>query len=188
MENKLKKTLLINTIGEPGSGKSTLSFELLHKLKKIGIPVEYVPEVIKYDCFTDEGKQRIRSGHYDFKYLTLQRAMLEPLLGNISVVINDGCYENFLFYGKRRMSEKSFEKFKNQIENAQIYLNERAEPWYFMPTREHSYESAGRNENENESNLLRSEILKEMGHLNIHHVKNRDNLVEHIVQKLFSMK
>ena len=110
------KTLVINTVGEPGSGKTTLSFWLAQALKKSGVRVEFVPELVKYECFDPQGQARVRSGKFDFRYLALQHRLLRPLLGRVEVVVNDGAYELFYFYAKRRMDPSSLQRFRKTIE------------------------------------------------------------------------
>ena len=43
------KTLVINLIGGPGCGKSTIAAELFSRLKKMGVTCELVTEYIKGD-------------------------------------------------------------------------------------------------------------------------------------------
>ena len=43
----MKKTIVINLIGGPCSGKSTVAAELFARLKKMGIKTELVSEYIK---------------------------------------------------------------------------------------------------------------------------------------------
>lgn len=153
------KTLVINTIGEPGSGKTTLSFWLCQALKKSGVAVEFVPELVKYECFDAQGRARVRSGRFDFRYLTLQDRLVRPLMGQVEVVVNDGSYELFYFYAKRRMAPEKLARFKERIDRLKQRLPRDTEHWFVMPRRNHPYESLGRNESEAEARVVREEML-----------------------------
>ena len=152
------KTLVINTVGEPGSGKTTLSFWLAQSLKKSGVLVEFVPELVKYECFDPQGQARVRSGKFDFRYLALQHRLLRPLLGRVEVVVNDGAYELFYFYAKRRMEPSSLQRFRQTIDELQRSLPSGSENWFVMPRRNHPYERVGRNESEDEAKIVRDQM------------------------------
>ena len=61
----MKETLVINLIGGPCSGKSTIAAELFARLKKMGIHCELVSEYIK-QC------QRIRLQYLEWNIITFQ--------------------------------------------------------------------------------------------------------------------
>lgn len=185
--NIKKPYLVINTVGEPGVGKSTLSFWLMHELKKAGIESEYVPEVVKYDCFTEDGRKRVVSGDYDERYFSLQKNLIEPMLGNVQVLVNDGCYENFSFYSKRKMTSGKQKKFQKKIDSANEELHKKAEVLFVMPSRGHTYEEFGRTHNEIESDSIRSEIINSIGKEKIDFINNFEDKIlffEKIIRKL----
>lgn len=152
-------TLVINTVGEPGSGKTTLSFWLSQALKKEGIVTEFVPEVVKYECFDAAGRSRVSSGKFDHRYLLRQTRLLRPLIGNVEVVVNDGAYEIFYFYARRRMDERSLENFQNRLMALRESVIGSSESWFVMPTRNHPYELVGRNEDEHQARAIRVEMM-----------------------------
>ena len=151
-------TLIVNTVGEPGSGKTTLSFWLSQALKRSGVVTEFVPEVVKYECFEEAGRARVRSGQFDFRYLMQQTRLLRPLLGNVEVVINDGAYELSYFYGQKRIAPHRLPLFRHRIDELRAHTNQHALSWFVMPKREHPYELDGRNETEAQAWALREEL------------------------------
>lgn len=152
------QTLVINTVGEPGSGKTTLSFWLSQALKRAGVVTEFVPEVVKYECFEAAGRARVTSGRYDFRYLLQQNRLFRPLLGNVEVVINDGAFELSYFYGKRRIAPDRLASFRERIDELREQTRQQTETWFVMPKREHPYEPDGRNETEAQALEVRKEL------------------------------
>jgi len=151
-------TLIVNTIGEPGSGKTTLSFWLSQALKKAGVATEFVPEVVKYECFDESGQARVRSGRFDYRYLATQARFLRPLMGKVEVVVNDGAYELFHFYAKNRMTPEASLRFRSKVDELRQQANLHCTQWFVMPQRNHRYDTLGRNENETEALALREAI------------------------------
>lgn len=180
-----EKTLVLNLVGEPGCGKSSFCFWLMNELKSRGLSAEYVPEVVKYECYTDAGKQRVQSGDYDIEYLDRQMDLLEPLIGNVDVVVNDGCYEAFKLYGKKRMEEGSYQYLERLVDESVQRLNERANVHYIMPTRNHAYETSGRVHNEEQSQVIRQELIALFPTVNILlNDEEKHQLVDQIVLAL----
>ena len=158
MQTPSYRTLVVNTVGEPGSGKTTLSFWLSQALKRAGVVTEFVPEVVKYECFDPVGRARVVSGQFDFRYLVQQTRLFRPLLGNVEVVINDGAFELSYFYGHRRIAPHRLPLFRERIDALRASTRENTDTWFVMPRREHPYEQDGRNESEAEALRLRNEL------------------------------
>ena len=157
VQRRTFETLVINMVGEPGCGKTTLSFWLSQALKRAGVVAEFVPEMVKYECFHEAGRARVVSGLFDNRYLKQQARLLTPLVGNVEVIINDGPFEIFYFYGRRRMTHQKAELFKQKVNT--LIEGMPAESIFVMPEREHPYEIEGRNETEEEALALRRGIL-----------------------------
>ena len=160
------RTLVVNTIGEPGCGKTTLSFWLCQALKHAGVVVEFVPEVVKYECFTPQGRQRVASGRFDHRYLAQQNRLIRSVMGHVEVLINDGAYEMFPFYARRRMTPDDFARFNARIHT--LVQEQKTAPTFggaifVAPVRQHAYENHGRIENADEALSLRQDML---GYLN----------------------
>lgn len=195
MKNHPTKTIIINLIGEPGCGKSFLSFWLTQRLKEEDIIVELVPEIVKYECHSDAGKARVRSGKYDFRYLKLQSALIFSLMNNVEVIINDGALEAFWLYALGRISNDSKESYEKTILEKIEHIKANTESsLYVMPKRlQSTYETVGRNENEEESRQLRYKIIDFVEDRNetIIHLSSyadREKLVEQIKEKVIGLR
>lgn len=152
------KTIVINPVGEPGSGKSTFSFWLTHELKMRGIRAEYVPEVIKYEFYSPEGIARVSSGAFDKRTLCRQHAMIQPLLGRVEVVINDGTLPSFYHYWSQRVPEDKLSVLRTLLDG---YRQEQslAEHRYLAVSRNHAYEAHGRFEDEASTLAMRAGLM-----------------------------
>lgn len=152
------KTIVISPVGEPGSGKSTFSFWLCHQLKMRGISAEFVPEVIKYESYSDHDKARVVSGLHDERLLRLQHRFTKPLVGKVEVIVNDGALEPFFYYSLLRVSPERLPGLRAMMER---YLQDTAEceHRFVSPIRQHAYETVGRRQTESESNEMRTHLL-----------------------------
>lgn len=152
------KTIVISPVGEPGSGKSTFSFWLCHQLKMRGISAEFVPEVIKYESYSDRDKARVVSGLHDERLLRLQHRFTKPLVGKVEVIVNDGALEPFFYYSLLRVSPERLPVLRNMMAR---YLQDTqsCEHRFVSPVRQHAYETIGRRQTEEESNQMRTHLL-----------------------------
>lgn len=91
----MKKTVVINLFGGPGSGKSTLSAELYWKMKKAGMSVELVREYVK-----DWAWENRKVDQYDQIYISGNQAKRETsLYGKVDYIITDSPMLLSPFYG-----------------------------------------------------------------------------------------
>jgi hypothetical protein len=137
------QTIVINPIGEAGSGKSTFSLWLTQALKMRGVIAEYVPEVIKGEFFSQENVDRVNSGKFDHRTLIRQNGFIAPLLGNVEVVVNDGCLPVFQYYWSIRCQTDHLSRLRSHLD---LYMERQstAEHRYVAMTRQHPYEAVGR--------------------------------------------
>lgn len=188
------QTLVINTVGEPGSGKTTLSFWLCQSLKRAGIVTEFVPEVVKYECFEAAGRARVTSGRYDFRYLRQQHRLFRPLLGNVEVVVNDGAFELSYFYGQRRIAPDRLPLFRQQVDDLREQTRRMTETWFVMPKRQHPYEPDGRNETEAQALEVRRELSRfladefQVAARQVDNPDQRDELLEDILNRVRELR
>jgi hypothetical protein len=184
------RTLVVNTIGEPGCGKTTLSFWLCQALKHAGIVVEFAPEVIKYECFTPQGRARVASGQFDQRYLTQQARLLRAVLGQVEVLVNDGPFEVFSFYARRRMDPISFEVFQSCV--LERIHSRNSDPgaglsMFVAPVRHGAYEHHGRIEDAAQAAAIRSDLFDylqatfSVSVCEIPDVASRDKLLANII-------
>lgn len=142
-------TTVINLIGSPGTGKSTLASELFAKMKWLGYDVELVSEYAK-ELVWEQRHETFKNELYIF---AKQQHRLFRLKGKVKYIITDRPLILSLFYNNK-YGDKS-ETFKNLVleevgkfKNIDIFLN-RTKP----------YVTKGRNESEEESKVFAEEIL-----------------------------
>ena len=135
------KTIVINLIGSPGTGKSTLASELFSKMKWQGYDVELVSEYAK-ELVWEERTETFKNELYLF---AKQHHRMFRLNNKVKYIITDRPLILSLFYNEK-YGDKS-EEFKNivlheinKFNNVNIFLN-RTKP----------YVEKGRNQTEEES-------------------------------------
>ena len=141
-------TKIINLIGSPGTGKSTVASELFAKMKWMGYDVELVSEYAK-ELVWEERNETMKNELYLF---AKQHHRLFRLNGKVKYIITDRPLILSLFYNQK-YGDKS-EIFNqivlhevNKFDNINIFLN-RTKP----------YISKGRNQTEEESNEFAIEM------------------------------
>lgn len=131
---------------------------LCHELKMRGIRAEFVPEVIKYESYSEEARARVVSGRHDERLLRLQHRFTKPLVGKVEVIVNDGALEPFFYYSLLRVPEARLPGLRAMMDR---YLGETAgcEHLFVSPVRQHAYETVGRRQGEEEANAMREHLL-----------------------------
>lgn len=138
-------TYVVNFIGGPGCGKTTIAATIFSRLKILGHVAEYVQEFAKQLVWT--GEFDLLNNQY---YVTNhQTKMLSQMNGKVEYIITDGPLVHGLFYNlhnpdntsnidkTNRLILSNISKFKN----INIFLNRG----------EYKYETSGRNQTEAES-------------------------------------
>ena len=90
----MKETLVINLIGGPCSGKSTISAELFARLKKMGIHCELVSEYIK-DRIYEENQTMPKN---QIAIFGMEHYNISNKLGKVDVIVHDGSFINNIIY------------------------------------------------------------------------------------------
>lgn len=132
----MKNCTVVNLIGGPGTGKSTIAAGVFGTLKELGINCELVTEYPK-ELVWDEEYKKLKDQRLILKE---QNKRQQRLVGKVDIVITDCPLIMSLYYGKNlrnKFKEAVREKF-NQYEN----LN-------FLLVRNHKYEQVGRYQDEN---------------------------------------
>jgi len=108
-------TLVINLIGGPCSGKSTVAAELFARLKKMGVHCELVSEYIK-DRIYEENKTMPSN---QIAIFGMEHYNISTKLGKVDVIIHDGSFLNNVVYKVGDNKEfddliiSEYKKFKN---------------------------------------------------------------------------
>lgn len=144
------KTVVINLIGSPGTGKSTIASELFAKMKWLGFDVELVSEYAK-ELVWEERNETFKNELYLF---AKQHHRLFRLKGKVKYVITDRPLILSLFYNQKYGD--SSQQFRDMVlhevdkfENINIFLK-RTKP----------YVAKGRNQTEEESDVFSEEMLR----------------------------
>lgn len=148
MENK---TIVINLIAPPGTGKSTVASELFAKMKWEGYDVELVSEYAK-ELIWDERSETFKDELYLF---SKQNHRMFRLNNKVKYIITDrplilSSFYNTVYGDGSSTFNNMVMKAINEYENLNIFLN-RTKP----------YIAKGRNETEEES-LEFGKKMKEM--------------------------
>ena len=94
-----KQTLVINLIGGPCSGKSTISAELFARLKKMGVKCELCTEYIKERIY-EENKTIANN---QIALFGMEHYALMNKIGKVDVLIHDGSLINNIQYNNKRL-------------------------------------------------------------------------------------
>lgn len=158
----MPKTIMINTIGEPGAGKSTFSFWLVYELKRRGIRAEFVPEVVKYETYSEDRVRRLLSTTIDQRLMVRQHRFVQPLLGHTEVIVNDGPLTSFFYYSQLNMPADRFAQMRRLMDRYMDEQHAGADVRYVTPVRSHPYDGHGRYHSEAESREVRGQLLQSL--------------------------
>jgi nicotinamide riboside kinase len=86
----MKETLVINLIGGPCSGKSTIAAELFARLKKMGVHCELVPEFIKERIY-EENQTIVK---HQISIFGMEHYAITNKIGKVDVIVHDGSFIN----------------------------------------------------------------------------------------------
>ncbi len=151
----LKQTLIVNLVGGPCSGKSTIAAELFARLKKLSIHCELVSEYIKERIY--EENQTINT--HQITIFGMEHYALSNKIGKVDVIIHDGSLINSIIYKNEDNPEfdkliiSEYHKFNN--------LN------FFIKRGNIKFETYGRLHNLEQSKELDYRILATHFHYNL---------------------
>lgn len=159
-----KQTLVINLIGGPCSGKSTIAAELFARLKKMGIHCELVTEYIK-DRIYEENKTMPTN---QIAIFGMEHYNIITKIGKVDVIVHDGSFINNIIYKNEDNPEfdkliiSEYKKFNNLD--------------FFIKRGNIEFESYGRIHNLEQSKELDYKILATYFHYNLKciEVESRD--------------
>ncbi|SRR3989344_873814 len=138
-------TLVINLVGSPGTGKSTVAADLFAKLKWNNINCELVTEYVKGQVF--EGRNSIF--HDQIYIFAKQLHAIKRVIDKVDVIVTDSPIILSLYYGKN-LSD-SFKKLVLEEHHSVNSLN-------ILLKRTKPYHKVGRNQTEEESNSIAVEL------------------------------
>ena len=155
----MKKTLVVNLIGGPGSGKSTTASGIFYALKRMGVNCEMALEFAK-DKVWEESYKILDDQFYIFGK---QYHKLFRLNGKVDVIITDSPLIISILYNKT--PSKYFNDFVLEQFNTFYNLT-------FLLNRPKNYQAEGRIQTKEESEVLDT-VIKE--------ILNKNNVCFHEV-------
>lgn len=177
----MKKTIVINLMGGPGAGKSTMASLLFAKMKMAGVSCEYVTEYAK-DMVWENRYNILNDQLY---ILSKQYRKMKRINGEVDVIITDSPIVNNIYYNSKITDCR--DKISDRLINDLVFeLCDKFENYYYLIERNHSYESKGRYQTEEESNSVSREIKEMLDSLNIKYstFKSGESSVEEILQEV----
>lgn len=93
-----KETLIVNLVGGPCSGKSTVAAQLFAELKKRNIVCELVPEYIKEEIY----KENQTIPNNQLPLFGAEVYSLDNKIGKVDVIIHDGSLLNNIVYNQEK--------------------------------------------------------------------------------------
>jgi nicotinamide riboside kinase len=152
-------TIIVNLLGAPGSGKSTVATGVFHYLKLANVNVEYCPEVAK--DLTWEG--RLKALNCQPYVFGKQLRNMERLYDQVDVIVTDSPIILCRFYGMKYRSGNyvaSFFDFVADQFRSMPGIN-------FLLKRVKPYNPSGRNQTEDESDQIGEEMQAMLDDLGI---------------------
>lgn len=147
-------TILINLFGASSAGKSSLMADLFTAIKQMGITVEMCPEVVKQWAWDG-----IFPNKYDQYYLLGQEIKQQSrLFGKVEIAISDSpvmqnAFYNWYLNDRDNLFDPSLEYQKMAEEDKHLFLN-------FMLIRNKPFETKGRYQTEEESNIISHKLIQ----------------------------
>ena len=114
------QTLVINLIGGPCSGKSTIAAELFARLKKMGIHCELVSEYIKERIYEENKTMPVNQ----IAIFGMEHYSISNKIGKVDVIVHDGSFINNIIYKHEDNPEfdkliiSEYKKFNNFLRNS----------------------------------------------------------------------
>nr|QQV29336.1 hypothetical protein K-LCC10_0081 [Kaumoebavirus] len=158
----MHQTKIINIIGAPGCGKSTISGYLFSMLKIAGLSVEYAQEYAK----TLVWKKEFETLNNQMLVSEQQYKLLRSMIGSVKFVITDGPIIHGIYYNRtnpdnvcnvEKVDDYIIKKF-NEFDNINIFLE-------YNPNI--AYEQEGRIQTETEAREVGEELKKILDSYNI---------------------
>ena len=101
----INNTLVINLVGGPCCGKSTVSSGLFYQLKRAGYNTEVLPEFVKNNIYCDN-MMVTKNQCYVFANEVF---LMENLCQTVDIIIDDGSFFNNIIYDWR--DDELFNKY-----------------------------------------------------------------------------
>lgn len=175
-ENKNKFPIILNIFGAPGAGKSTAAAYIFSKLKMAGMNAELVTEYAK-DKLWEENPAPFKNQLY---ILAKQYFRITRCAEKVDVIITDSpILLNILYNKNKSILDENFDRLvcniHNSYNNFNVYIN-----------RTVAYETVGRFQNEEESNIVGEQTVRLLEEKQIPYITITNDISEYdeIVDKI----
>ena len=156
----MKKTLIINFFGAPGSGKSTGAAYLFSQLKMAGIDCEYVHEFAK-DLVWQNHKEVFENPENQYFIGANQFFRMNSLLGKVDVIVTDSPLLLSVIYNKSIFLDQKYNSFIIDL------FKSRLNGFNLLVNRNKDYNPNGRNETQEEAAEIHDKIVNLLNDNNI---------------------
>lgn len=172
-----KKSLVINLLGSPGSGKSTTAALLFGEMKKRGYSVDLVPEYAKELIW--EGRE---ATFEDEVYIfAKQNHRIFRLNGKVDFIVTDAPLLQKLYYMPKEFDFSNFViDVVNQYENLTFFLERKG----------FKYETNGRHQTAEESDNVSKVMLQKLfeHEIDFERIPADEDNVEYIINFIENME
>ena len=172
----MKKSLIINIYGGPGSGKSTCADYIFSQLKMHNINAELITEQTKVEAY----KQNTEFFENQFYIDGCASYQIKQLFGNVDVIITDSPLRmNYLYaleHNKPKLAEailEDLEQYKNCTEN-------------FFIKRPDDFQQEGRIHSEEDSKKIDESIKNMLNEQQINFIETKHNELNEVVKRLLN--
>ncbi len=164
-------TLIINLWGAPGSGKSTMAAGLFYKLKTKGYNVELSNEYAKQLTYS-ERKNDLNDQIYIF---AKQQSRMNYLANHCDVIISDSPILMGVVYS---------DQYPSSLHQLMYWSHTKFKTMDFLVSRHYEYKLEGRNQDENEANIIHQKIIAILNKYSLAHsnVSGTEVSLEEITQ------
>ncbi len=173
----MKKTIVVNLIGAPGAGKSTLAALTFSKLKMQNVCCEIVTEFAKDLVWSNSKGLNNQLYVFSEQFYRIWR-----LQGVVDVVVTDSPMLLSIYYNKKqeeenRLNEALFDKLV-------VECNDRYENMNYFIKRSHQYETKGRLQTEEEANQVEKDMIDLYDSMGVEYVEivSSEAMAEKIVE------
>ena len=178
----MKNTLIINVLGGPGVGKTTIASDLFVRFKRKELDVEIVSE------FAKELVWEKRNEAFDDRlYMHAeQNHRLMMMNGNLDYIITDSPLILTSVYNHFYLEDKHTKEYNKMIDDVTLQTFNSYNNITFLIERETGYDTNGRRESLDEAKAIDERIIKYLEDNNIKYIKikDRENAVDEIIKYL----
>lgn len=186
----VKIMIKIAIIGSPGTGKSTLAYEIMTFFKKRGLHIEMVPELIKYKVF--DKKTNFFAKNFDINNTKKQKELeyifkSEVAQKEIDYLLCEAPLCNGFFYASFYKKEAELKKLHKIALNS---INDYDIVFFVKRLKNQEFISFGRKESISQAEAMELLIEKEFNSLyfkNVYHVINRETDINFIFNEIIKL-